>query len=781
MVEGSHIDFIFHPCIASMKKILNDPEHARNAHWSFNRSSESDFSYRESWSGDWWRKQELDIERSYGQSRPNILAIMMASDATNVTLTGRSVKPFYWTTGNIHLSYRTKRSGYHHGGFFPTLRIKKAFKDKDEELIRQFKRSLESWCNQVLFDEIVQLRDGFQLSLPIDETTQRMLFVYPRLSHIIGDEPEQRQCVLNMYSTWNIQRLCSTCMLDMDVQKIWETGDLRKEKVGWLRSRMSLPKTESYLSPDDTKELSMWNEFNILLFVPGMNIFDSPACLMHQLDHGIFINMLDAILLILGSRLCGGGNATVVEFDTRWSYLGLFPEVKIFTSGVARKALLTADEHKQMSMGLPFVLRGIKVKLPPDFVMIKEAKHFLVDVSVSYLHVRYLLSVDQFTEDSLRQLEDSIGSLIKKLWVLGEICAVIRAKKIQNKSPAGQPVPPTKNPFAYVIKYHKLNHWPYYIRMFGHPGNYNSAVFETAHKFSTKKYRNAISFRGVGNAEKKLVHFNAMSDVHAVQPTMPPLTKSNFSLRGKLQVVGGKRWFSHDQCLVLACMEVSALSKFSSSQPPTTSVREYDDKLRDLFDLHGHPSMEQSRQLTHLLLLRRVLYRNQMVREYTTKLVSSDAPDLQWFHLKLAHNGESALGITLWNSVWSEPSSCYIRPESNIVYPKGTSEQVGRVYWICEVGPLQFVIVRKYRHVPYTYGPAPSSQHRCPAKQGKGSADPLRTRFHHYKLLEENDPNSYHCILLRDTFLYLAFMQPDFDTISNTYETDHWFLMEYIL
>ncbi len=54
-------------------------------------------------------------------------------------------------------------------------------------------------------------------------------------------------------------------------------------------------------------------------------------------------------------------------------------------------------------------------------------------------------------------------------------------------------------------KFHKVLQWPEWISEFGCTGNYNTQVFECAHKFTVKRWANKLRIMG-SHAERRVMH-----------------------------------------------------------------------------------------------------------------------------------------------------------------------------------------------------------------------------------------------------------------------------------
>jgi len=54
-------------------------------------------------------------------------------------------------------------------------------------------------------------------------------------------------------------------------------------------------------------------ETNALLDVPGLDVYMTPSCLMHSVDHGVFVKVLDLIIQLVKAA----GQTTSSVFEDR--------------------------------------------------------------------------------------------------------------------------------------------------------------------------------------------------------------------------------------------------------------------------------------------------------------------------------------------------------------------------------------------------------------------------------------------------------------------------------
>jgi len=128
------------------------------------------------------------------------------------------------------------------------------------------------------------------------------MFVHVRVPFIICDEKDLASCVTGMYASSNTRRPCNVCTCDFNNQSIVDLGDERSLKHMSQVRTLSGCAISPYLlhkllsNKPTIKKLKKWSihpEPNALFTVPGLNVFRTPSCMLHSLDHGIFVRLLD--------------------------------------------------------------------------------------------------------------------------------------------------------------------------------------------------------------------------------------------------------------------------------------------------------------------------------------------------------------------------------------------------------------------------------------------------------------------------------------------------------
>ena len=114
-------------------------------------------------------------------------------------------------------------------------------------------------------------------------------------------------------------------------------------------------------------------EYNALLYVPGLDVYKGPSCLMHSVDHGIFVKLLDLEVLLVktakGDSLADEfeeryalimfDDASSTKLSCRWGLLLPFFNFRTFQGGIMHRSYVRAYEHRSMAVALPFVMHRL--------------------------------------------------------------------------------------------------------------------------------------------------------------------------------------------------------------------------------------------------------------------------------------------------------------------------------------------------------------------------------------------------------------------------------------
>ena len=438
----------------------------------------------ELWTTDWFREQQEATVDGHG----NIFVPIIASDETCVTMTGRKWYPIYCWSGNYHGWFHEQPSGWTLLGFLPVVRPVKAF--KNDPAVRAYRRAVKRFCMGELFRTFREKESGFVLKLKDFYDVDYSIWVYPRFPWAVGDEPELQSTYIGTYATTTSRCPCTLCDVEPKEAGLMKVGEIRDVEA--VRALFDRDTETSRMTAAESRRMSLHRDFNWMYFVAGYNPFLNPPCLMHQTDHGIF-KLLIGLVVKFVTKYCG--SACLQRFDERWTQLKSFPGSKKFPRGVSTLTFVTAGDHRAMSIGLPFVLRGLtpKVGLCKSF----WPPRFLEDLSVTYIAWRWLLGQrDVFFPMRMKAISILGEQLQKKL---DHLHFVVHGQHI-----------------LYGNKFHKICHWPtVWIPYYGMPKLYNGEYSENSH-VSIKKWKGKMNYISDSANSMRLLRVAHISDVHCI-------------------------------------------------------------------------------------------------------------------------------------------------------------------------------------------------------------------------------------------------------------------------
>jgi hypothetical protein len=773
MLEYESYDLINYDIMETCLALINIKEHAAYLHWQFEPEFTSDGVspdphgptrlYAELWQCNWWRDQQCTLPSEHA----NIWAIMLSSDETMVTLTGRKLHPVYVFCGNYPRWFCARQSGWALLGFMPVIRACKGYTSR--ESIRTYRRAVKRWALLELLRPMLERRDGVQIRCPSPDGTTIDKVVFPRMPFFVGDEPEVMATVTSGMRG-ACQRPCTNCDLcpsqEVDMELPYANALMTR---GDPRSMLSITEhfnTEdmsSTMPPDVSLYLSVHPEFNVMFYVPGLNPFNNPSCRMHQTDHGIFKNLLQTVTDFFKRY---GRRGAVNYFDHRWRRLNPFPKMKQFRRGVSSLTYVTATDHRWMTMCLPFAVRNLDVELGTcrDSGL---PRHFIERVAITYLAWRWVLGADGQTMASVQTLS-RVGMDLQRLIAL--LTWVTYDKKI------------LEGP-----KYHKIIHWPEWILLFGCTGNYNAEVFECAHKFTVKRWTRKLKFIG-SYPERRVMQQTQVYDSHltdsvedlrstASTDAHRPIAKRTGpgGFRGKHDLIA-ELALSHDQLNALRRLETSTAFSIMSVEEVSNSYR----SIVTGCSIHVDVSAVSA-----------ILQTNKAFMEVVD---ATESKDLIRFFI------QSSNRVVFFKKTWCSPSSAYASKGTDVSYKlmhRGLwHNRFGRVKWMLQIGTRYFIVMQRMTELPQRDGPragedAPDRMYRQSEmleRVGDAAApDPLRLNCRYLTITDSFDV----LYLGRDGsetgYLEAVIMtQPDFTTLrmspDGTSElTTHLFLVEYVI
>jgi hypothetical protein len=824
MMEYQAYELVCYNLIDTAIKLLATPEHAEYLHFRYEEAKDLELHTREfseMWTGDWWKAEELTLPGCTG----DILCIMISSDETHVTLTGRKMHPTYVYLGNYDRWFKNKQSGWSLLGFQPVIRSVRSFANSD--LVRKYRRDVKRWVMEKILGELVQLRDsGILIYLPDAHGQTTVRRVYPRMPFFCGDEPEVVHSCTNTFGG-ACQRPCTFCdICPWDREHgLRGTGERRDAEV--IRAWFDLETRTSTMPADWSKYLSVHTEFNLMFHIPGLNPFNNPACRMHQTDHGIFPLILRLIVRLFKRH---GRKGSIKLFDNRWLPLKAYTGMKLFAKGVSDLSYVTAAEHRWMSMSLPFAVRGLDKELRVCRPHFELRPGLLEELSITYLCWRFLMGSDCVSEqrlENMKHIGDRLQLLIETLYM-----AVYDGAKIYEGP-----------------KYHKIAHWPDWIRLFGSSGNYNTEVLESAHKITVKKWTGSINFaRTSMNAHSKLMHAANVYDLHVADGAIDRATSLDVRVADRQRAIDMAA-VDADLDAILAEPEPSQTGSNPGDNPhvPDHPERQSFKRRNGRGGFWGRISLTKEFGLTDKCLNELVTLETgvgfeeltvedvieaycgmlalQSAREEVTMLIkilndtiaftkiihvseeAADASGCDFGVIRLFWTDAQNL-IQLWRKSWLSASKAYVSRDSDVCYivQVGSRPDLrwGRVKWIISVNQQQFLIIQRFKaDRPATSMPGPcvneslddrlSRQYvHTDSQQLDAVKDMLRFHCWSLELLHQDDIKSFDVVHLNSDvpnnqypIQTIIFTQPDYlhcSSPNNKFSVaSKFFLVEYII
>ena len=688
-----------------------------------------------------------------------------------------------------------------------------------------------------LFKSTITAGDGVFIDY-IDETgAESRILVYPRVPFNIADEPEMQASFVGSKIGAMSRMPCSACEVVPKEDGVMAEGTPRDASV----MRTIFPVNGSGKPIDNRiakallNEFSIHSEWNPCWSIPGYDPFANPGCIIHQLDHGVFDIILDLVIVLLKNCFPAG---SVGNFDVRWAQLASFPGGKKFKRGVSTLANATCSEHRIMSMGLPFAIRGFS----PSQSSRKSAslddcdedallpEFFLEDLTVTYLRWRWMLAKKRFTVE-MRRAIDADG---RRLWeLIDQIHRFVH----------------DDFPIELGTKLHKVCHWVKWITMFGAPENYSSEIWEGAHKL-VKRWRSSMSWKTQGAASRKVMQAHSIYDAHATDPlhsTAPITSQFVTSVWASADMNAPPGWMKGDLERNVRS-HTNRRSRFGtggfrgrSTVARSLGIRdpllenalgnwESEDIHRQMclndrisFYLKGVSTVSLRSRLEMLIRLLSISFCQRSPQSASFVNIGHgececDADGFPLFHFFTGgnnHRSDLFDFVRVWNKMFVDASSegAYAEVGSFVEYhsPRNKSKssklEIGKLVWMISVFGRQVVIIHKMREVPMKGGPqrgegfvdqfVRQEEAAAIAKSNRTKAarefqmDPLKRCFWTLQQLEDDVPSNFDVIILPDSsddpfpIVSIVMLQPDFSSITvnpNGKEyPKRWFLVEYVL
>ena len=803
-------------------------------------------SVSELWTGDWWRDTEHMLPCFSSDEIRRILAVGIATDETAITLTGiyfrninyfpitetwllfitgRKLHPVYAFSFNYGMWWRSKRSGWALLGFIPVIRPLVAFASSVH--VRKYRRLVARFCMSELFKSTIAARAGMFVDFTDDETTTK-LFVFPRVPFNVADEPEMQSSFVGSKIGAMSAMPCSNCEVIPKEDGLFSVGKQRNSAV----MRAIFPENgygkaiDKNIAKALSDNFSLHSKWNPCWSIPGYDPFMNPGCIIHQLDHGVFDIVLELIISLLKTAFPAG---SVGRFDVRWSLLASFPGGKKFKRGVSTLANATCSEHRIMSMGLPFAIRGFspskcsKRTREDDFAdNASLPEFFMEDLAITYLCLRWILAKKRFT----LQMRTCIEILGKRLW--GLIDELHRHIHDDVTIELG-------------TKLHKICHWVKWISMFGSPENWSSEIWEGAHKL-VKRWRPSMSWKSAGSASRKVMRAQSVYDSHATvenseRASSAPITSQALStlwqsvdmnappgwiprkkfvsgVGGKRTGPGGFRGRTSAACV----FTVSVDSRLHLSMWEQTSAH-LRCTLHERVETYTSSVPAECRQDFGILirLLSTTFRKNsamcttQPVDLLVDRNDQEGYPALRFFTGGNSHRSDPSHFVRFWNKTFVESNAegSYATVGTFVHYrakQKTTGRMkrsIGRLTWIVSVFGRQILILQKTRDIPVKGGPKYDEnfveQFKRQTSETHVCMDPLKRHFWTVQMLDDGTVSDFDVVVLPlavssgdsdsnpDDYPIegVVMMQPDFLTLSiNRFGKEYptrWFLLEYVL
>ena len=743
---------------------------------------------------------------------------------------GKKLHPVYAFSFNYGMWWRSKRSGWSLLGFIPVIRPLVAFAASVQ--VRKYRRLVARFCMAQLFKSTIAAANGFFMDQIDESGASNRILVYPRVPFNIADEPEMQASFVGSKIGAMSRMPCSVCEVVPKEAGVMSEGNLRDASV--MRTIFPIDGAGTPIDASIAKALlndfSIHCEWNPCWWIPGYDPFANPGCIIHQLDHGVFDIVLDLIIQLFKSCFPAG---TVGQFDVRWAQLACFPGGKKFKRGVSTLANATCSEHRIMSMGLPFAVRGFStasISFPSghgrdDLESPSLSEHFLEDLAVTYLRWRWMLSKKRFTVDMRRAIEED-G---RRLWALiDELYRFVH----------------NDIPIELGTKLHKVCHWVRWITMFGAPENYSSEIWEGAHKL-VKRWRSSMSWKTQGAASRKVMQAHSIYDAHASEPmtsttpiapgalenlwsavdmNAPPgwlLESKNTTgrIRSSRFGSGGFRGRSTIGRVFQATIETQ---RFVSDWESMADRRRLSLDERIVYYTASVPLLHRQDFGNLIRLLSSTFCQNtstHAVHALTTGETECDVhghPMLCFFTGGNSHRCDPYDFVRVWNKMFVDYNSegAYAEVGSFVEYhnPRNRSQserlEIGKLKWIVSIFGRQVVIIQKMREVPVKGGPIRGEgfvdqffrqNAELVSIRGRRTrnfqVDPLKRCFWMLQILDDGSASDYDVIVLpesrdRDAIPFpivsIVMLQPDFNSNSinpsNGREwPKRWFLLEYVL
>lgn len=489
--------------------------------WEFDPEAYSG-QYAEVNSGDWWKRTETDVRRQYGR-HVYLLPIILCADGSPTSLKG-SVKPAYLSLGNLRLKARHRIDSKECLAFIPD----KPFTESDDDNICERRRLINYGCWDILLKKL-----NTEKLLEWDFEGRRVYFAL-RVMFFLGDHPES-QALAGVKGGWNTSHPCRHCLAPLkEMAYLAETHPPRTESrrdtiVRQVRENARFRKEDrlSFIvdASSASKELACFR---------GRYFKSFPMCIGHVfLSQGLIKRVLMFTLaavhdygfkmsnsvkeLMSSDKLMGGikkkattpAKARLQELDRRVASMphfstrradGSMVYLSTFSRGITNLSFITGTHYLHLLQIIPVAIGN-----SGDFFMPEDCRiHILKIYSVLHSIIYLVKGFQVWTEDTISKYE----TLIEKLSEL------LTDRSFISMSPSEMQ----------FSKLHVLGHVVEMVREYGAPCNFDTSMYDHAHKDSVKKAYKLSSKQEATCIKQMLVNnerLKAISLLMSQQPQSP--------------------------------------------------------------------------------------------------------------------------------------------------------------------------------------------------------------------------------------------------------------------
>jgi hypothetical protein len=394
--------------------------------------------------------------------------------------------------------------------------------------------------------------------------------------------------------------------------------------------------------------------------------------------------------------------------------------VKSFGSGVSNTSNTTADEYRSISMYLPFFLRGVDVEYSVS-VQADLGLCFLENLASLYISWRWLVGLDHHDDDSLNILDLFGQELQEGIETLRRV-AKQDEDYIVNEGP----------------KYHSILHWSHWIRRYGATGNYDTEIFELAHRLTLKIWCQKLYMRGNYAEKKVLQRYNTFRDIaHPNSTLLPRNTRNNWGIGGLRGRVDIWKLRSLDAEKVSEARTYEKSHEFGSDSVEAMFVM-----YSNLLDALSHDERE-----LNIPLFIAVLESSKDFHNHLMDLCG----DYDGNQRKTYFCPSSKLNVTMWRKSYHKRLNRYLTAGSFILYHSNLKStlrhrsrvQLGCVRWMFSVDENQYMVIQKMRLIACNGVISSDDNMRDWLKEfvlrfRQRDPDKMRTLFQYFRMSDES-------------------------------------------